>query len=171
MEAFRREFRKGFRMPKRLTKSQIEQYGRAGYLAPLRVLDRDEAEVMRRALETFEAQNEGPLKGAKRFKSHLLFRWLADLVRAPHLVDAVEDRIGPDILCWSTQLWIKEPHSEQFVSWHQDSQYWGVDTDSLVSAWVALCQRPSKADAYAASPAATRVRACPTVKPGTTTTC
>ena len=63
---------------------------------------------------------------------------MTDLVRNPRLLDAVEDLIGPDILCWTSQWWIKEPHSPQFVSWHQDSNYWGLDTDHLVSAWVAL---------------------------------
>ena len=65
-------------------------------------------------------------------------KWLAELVRAPTIVDTVEDLIGPNILCWTTHWWIKEPHSQSFVSWHQDSQYWGLDTSRLVTAWVAL---------------------------------
>ena len=125
-------------MPKRLTEAAIAQYRRDGYCAPVGVLDRAEAAAMRRALAALEAQSGGNLKGSIRFKSHLLLRWLADLIRSPRLLDAVEDLIGPDILCWGSQWWIKEPHSPQFVSWHQDSQYWGVDTDNLVSAWVAL---------------------------------
>ena len=125
-------------MPKRLSEAEIERYRGDGYLAPLRVLDVGEANAMRGALEAFEAERGEPLKGSVRFKSHLLFRWLADLVRSPRLVDAVEDLIGPDILCWTSHWWIKEPRSPQFVSWHQDSQYWGVDTENLVSAWIAL---------------------------------
>jgi ectoine hydroxylase-related dioxygenase (phytanoyl-CoA dioxygenase family) len=54
------------------------------------------------------------------------------------ILDAVEDLIGPDILCWNTFFWIKEPLSETFVSWHQDLRYWGLDTDHLVSVWLAL---------------------------------
>ena len=41
-------------------------------------------------------------------------------------------------MVWSTDWWIKEANSPQFVSWHQDSQYWGLDTDKLVTVWVAL---------------------------------
>jgi ectoine hydroxylase-related dioxygenase (phytanoyl-CoA dioxygenase family) len=73
-----------------------------------------------------------------RFKSHLLFKWLNDLIRNPIILDAVEDLIGPNILVWSTDWWIKEAHSQSFVSWHQDSQYWGLDTAKLVTAWVGL---------------------------------
>ena len=93
---------------------------------------------MRARLEAFEAEHGGPLRGTHRFKSHLLFKWLADLVRHPVILDAVEDLIGPDVLCWTTNWWVKEPRSPSFVSWHQDSQYWGLDTDRLVTAWVAL---------------------------------
>ncbi len=125
-------------MGRLLTDAAIAQYHRDGYYTPVPVLTPREATAMRGALEAFEARNGGPVKGSKRFKSHLLFRWLADLIRTPRLLDAVEDLIGPDILCWTTNWWIKEPGSPSFVSWHQDSNYWGVDTDHLVSAWVAL---------------------------------
>ena len=89
-------------------------------------------------LESFETENGGTLKGSLRFKNHLLFKWLSDLIRSPRILDTVEDIIGPDILVWSTDWWIKEANSPQFVSWHQDSQYWGLDTDKLVTVWVAL---------------------------------
>ena len=32
----------------------------------------------------------------------------------------------------------KEANSPSFVSWHQDSQYWGLDSENLVTVWVAL---------------------------------
>ena len=125
-------------MPRRLSEAAIARYRRDGYYAPIGVLDPAEAAAMRRALETFEAERGEPLVGASRLNCHLLLRWLAELIRSPRLLDAVEDLIGPDILCWGSQWWIKEPRSPKFVSWHQDSRYWGVDTDRLVSAWVAL---------------------------------
>lgn len=125
-------------MPKCLTAAAIEQFRRDGYYAPVHAATVDEAVGMRHQLEAFEAGRGGPLKGTDRFKSHLLFKWLADLIRAPHILDAVEDLIGPNLLCWTTNWWIKEPHSPQFVSWHQDSHYWGLDTSKLVTVWVAL---------------------------------
>ena len=116
----------------------VAQFERDGYYAPIPVMPAAEARALRRELERFEAANGGPLEGSHRFKSHLLFKWLADLIRAPSILDAVEQLIGPDILCWTTNWWIKEPRSPSFVSWHQDSHYWGLDTDRLVTAWVAL---------------------------------
>ena len=54
------------------------------------------------------------------------------------ILDAVEDVIGPDILCWGSSFFIKEPRDPGFVSWHQDSTYWGLDPADIVTAWVAL---------------------------------
>ncbi len=125
-------------MPKMLTVEAVEAVRRDGFHFPIRAVSEADAHDYRRQLEAFEAANGGALKGAQRFKSHLLFKWLADLVRAPHILDAVEDLIGPNILCWNTHWFVKEANSPSFVSWHQDSNYWGLDTKDLVSVWVAL---------------------------------
>ena len=125
-------------MSKILDSQAIEQFQRDGYLPPIRVMTTAQAATVRQSLESAEKDNGGVLRGAKRFKSHLLYKWLSDLVRHPTILDAVEDLIGPDIMCWTGHWWNKEPHSASFVSWHQDSQYWGLDTDRLVTAWVAL---------------------------------
>ena len=59
-------------------------------------------------------------------------------MRHETILDHVESLIGPNILCWNTWFWIKEPNTPSYVSWHQDSQYWGLDTSKLVTAWLAL---------------------------------
>ena len=125
-------------MPKSLTSDAIDRLRRDGFHFPIPGVSEADAVDYRRQLETFEAANGGALKGAHRFKTHLLFKWLADLVRAPHILDPVEDLIGPDILCWTTHWFIKEANSPKFVSWHQDNNYWGVETQDLVSVWLAL---------------------------------
>ena len=35
-------------------------------------------------------------------------------------------------MVWSTDWWLKEANSPSYVSWHQDSQYWGLDSVALV---------------------------------------
>ena len=125
-------------MTKILSDPQVDQFHKNGFLSAFPVLTVDHAMQHRDNLESFETENGGTLKGSLRFKNHLLFKWLSDLIRSPRILDTVEDIIGPDILVWSTDWWIKEANSPQFVSWHQDSQYWGLDTDKLVTVWVAL---------------------------------
>jgi hypothetical protein len=120
-----------------LTEHAARQYRDEGYLSPVRVLSTVEAGLVRGKLEAFEA-GAGPLAEKLRQKSHLLFTWLNDLIRHERILDAVEDIIGPDILCWGTSFFIKEPHNPAYVSWHQDSTYWGLDPADIVTAWVAL---------------------------------
>ena len=125
-------------MPKILQLQAIEQYQRDGYYFPLKVLDDNEVAANRARLDAFEKTQGQPLAGAQRNKSHLLFKWVDNLMRHDTILDAVEDLIGPDLLCWNTLFWIKEANSGSFVSWHQDLRYWGLDTADLVSVWLAL---------------------------------
>jgi chlorinating enzyme len=125
-------------MPKILSQSQIDQFWREGCVYPVRVMSEADAIEIRRKLERFEAESGGPLKGALRHKSHLLFTWLADLVRNDKIIDAIEDLYGHDLFCWTTNFFIKEAANPAFVSWHQDSTYWGLDRPDVVTAWVAL---------------------------------
>ncbi|HYZ23839.1 MAG TPA: phytanoyl-CoA dioxygenase family protein [Rhodopila sp.] len=123
---------------KLLSEAAIRQYREQGYYAPIRVMSREDAGALRTRLETYEASSGGALSGPMRHKSHLLFTWLNDLIRHPRILDAVEDIIGPNILCWGSSFFIKEPRNPAFVSWHQDSTYWGLDPADVVTAWVAL---------------------------------
>jgi non-heme Fe2+,alpha-ketoglutarate-dependent halogenase len=125
-------------MPKLLSDAQVEQYHDEGYLAPIPIMDEAEALALRAELEAVEARMGGPLRGDLRHKSHLLFPFLADLVCHKLLLDAVEDILGPDLLCWSSNFFIKEATNPAFVSWHQDSTYWGLSAPEVATAWVAL---------------------------------
>src|SRR5690606_14444848 len=125
-------------MPKRLTKAAVEAYHRDGFYFPVPVLSAAEAADYRRRLEAHEAKTGAPLQGNWRHKTHLLFTWADELVHHPAILDAVEDVIGPNILCWTTNFFIKEARSPGFVSWHQDSTYWGLEPDDVVTAWVAF---------------------------------
>jgi non-haem Fe2+, alpha-ketoglutarate-dependent halogenase len=125
-------------MPKILSQQQIDRYWRDGCIFPVRVMSEAEAAELRGRLEAFEKKAGGPLKGDLRHKSHLLFSWLGDLVRKDAIVDAIEDLYGPNLLCWTTNFFIKEARNPAFVSWHQDSTYWGLDKPDVVTAWIAL---------------------------------
>ena len=68
-------------MLKRLTEEQTARYREEGFVFPIRVMDEDRAADYRRLLEEFEAAQGGPVSGALRNKSHLLFRWVDELMR------------------------------------------------------------------------------------------
>jgi non-heme Fe2+,alpha-ketoglutarate-dependent halogenase len=121
----------------RLSETQIRSYHEQGCLFPLRVFPAEVAERYRRQLEEFERKG-GEVKQALRHKPHLLFTFLDQLARNDAVLDAVEGVIGPNILCWASSFFTKEPHSENFISWHQDLTYWGLDPADIVTAWIAL---------------------------------
>lgn len=121
-----------------LNAAQIAQYRKMGYVAPIRIMSTAQALTLRERLEEFERAQGSPLHGSQRHKSHLLFTWLSDLVCMPAILDAIEDLYGANLLCWTTNFFIKEPNDPAFVSWHQDSTYWGLSRPDVVTAWVAL---------------------------------
>ena len=122
---------------KLLSPEAVAQYRQQGWYAPVSVLTPAEAASLRGKLEAYEAM-AGGLQGPLRHKSHLLFTWLDALIRHPRILDAVEDVIGPNILCWGSTFFIKEPRNPGFVSWHQDSTYWGLDPADVITAWIAF---------------------------------
>ena len=129
-------------MAKRLSREAVDQYRSEGFHFPVRVLSAEQARFYRDRLEEQECALGGPLTGSMRHKVHLLFTWANELARHPAILDAVEDVIGPDILCWSTTFFTKEAHSPSFVSWHQDATYWGLSSDEVITAWVAFADAP-----------------------------
>jgi len=128
----------GRRKTKLLTREQVDAFVRDGYHFPERALSIDEALGYRRRLEQSEATLGGPLRGALRNKPHLIFTWANELIRHPRILDAVEDILGPNLLVWSSSFFTKEAHDPSYVSWHQDSTYWGLSHPDVVTAWLAL---------------------------------
>jgi non-heme Fe2+,alpha-ketoglutarate-dependent halogenase len=121
-----------------LTAEQASFYRDNGYLCPLPALDAGEVAEARARLEATEAMLGGRLDGRNNQKPNLLFPWIDRLIRHPRILDAVESVIGPDILCWGSQFFIKRAGDPAFVSWHQDGTYWGLSSADVVTAWLAL---------------------------------
>ena len=127
-----------------LSQEQVDQYRRDGYLKSIRVLTDDQAEKAHAALEQGEAKLESlglpnPPGVYLRSNAHLIFTLVSDLARNPEILDVVSSLLGPDLLVWSAEFFIKEANTDKIVSWHQDLTYWGLGpTDDEVTAWLAL---------------------------------
>lgn len=109
-----------------------------GYAAPIRVMSEAEAGATRAWLETLDARHGDALKPVFRSKPHLVFPRLYDLMCADAVLDAVEAVLGPDLLAWSSSFFWKRARDPGFVSWHQDSTYWGLEPLDIVTAWIAF---------------------------------
>ena len=122
-----------------LNDHQVRQYNENGWVSPIDIYDAGEIADIRSELEAAEKQWPDALSGPGRNNAHLVLPVLDRIAHEPRILDAVEQLIGHDILITSTTLFIKDPYTKGYVSWHQDMKYWGLnDTDGQVSAWIAL---------------------------------
>ena len=64
--------------------------------------------------------------------------FIDEITRLPTVLDPVRAILGPDVMVWDANLFIKEARSNGYVSWHQDLTYWYLDDVDEVTAWVAL---------------------------------
>jgi len=132
-------------MPKKLTPQQIAHYERDGFVCPVDAFLPERARAWRDRLEAFERAEGQKMTRGHNFKPHLLFPWVDEIVRAPEVLDAVEDLIGPDIRVFHLSVWPKDPGTGTYVSWHQDATYFALEPACHVTAWVALTDAPVEA--------------------------
>lgn len=126
-------------MPKKLTEQQIALAEEDGCLFPVRIMAPDQAASYRETYEGIEARKgDGTVPEVLSVKPHLLFRWMMEMGTSDTLLDAVEDLIGPDIMLTTTSIWAKHARDPRFVTWHQDSAYFGYEPMEVWSAWIAL---------------------------------
>jgi hypothetical protein len=127
-----------------LSQKEVESYRQNGYLPGRPLLSAAEAERFRNAcLRTCAKpielgdQNLQPETPRLEPGEALPIVSRGGLVRH-RILDLVEAVIGTDILVFHTTAWLKAPHSDNYVPWHQDATYFGLAPFEHVTAWVAL---------------------------------
>ncbi len=127
-----------------LEPEQVDQYQRDGFLFPLEVFDNNQVVNILEQLEhtrtvAREQGLESELTQLLRTNTHYILPFVSELARASQLLDRIESILGPNILLWSAEFFIKAAHTDKIVSWHQDLTYWGLgETDEEITAWLAL---------------------------------
>ena len=120
-----------------LSKQQLEDYDRDGFLFPIDVFSAAEVATYRNAFESLVESSRHC--SPKRFdRLHLFFDWAHQIVTRDPLLDVVEAILGNDILVYGTLVLSKQPHDSRYASWHQDSFYSGLHLTPSTSAWIAL---------------------------------
>ena len=131
-------------MTNALSTVEINSYRENGYLFPLDILDGDEVKQAQQALQ--QAREDATKQGIEadlpmylRTSTHLVLPLVYQLACHAKLLNKVESILGPNILLWSAEFFIKPAQTEKIVSWHQDLTYWGLgETDEEMTAWLAL---------------------------------
>lgn len=123
-----------------LSLDRVQQsYAEKGFAFPYRALPAAEALEYRARLERMLAEDPA-CADYLRGLPHLVFPLVDRLVRDDRILDAAAAVLGPDLLLWGSAFFPKAPHTSDFVSWHQDLTYWGLDGTDEVTVWLALSQ-------------------------------
>ncbi|AZM57360.1 hypothetical protein DMA15_36380 [Streptomyces sp. WAC 01529] len=75
-------------------------------------------------------------------KIHLLRSWADRLVRHPRLLEIATSLLGPDVLFWSTSIFV-EPGGDTDLAWHQDALTHELDDGDLAAFRVRLALTPT----------------------------
>ena len=127
-----------------LSDQQIKFYNEKGYVAPIDVLSIQEANEIRKEIETIEKKWPNAIEEVGRNYVHMISPVLNNVCLNNKILDAVESIIGKNILICGTTLFIKNANEKEFVSFHQDAKYIGLEPHNWVTAWIAVTDSNEK---------------------------
>jgi ectoine hydroxylase-related dioxygenase (phytanoyl-CoA dioxygenase family) len=120
---------------RRLSAAQLAHYNREGYVTGVDLFDAAEAAANRAYFDRLLAAG-GTGYSINCYQARARGIW--DLCTHPRILDAVEDVIGPDIVCWASHFFCKMPGDPRPVPWHQDAAYWRLSPARTVTVWLAI---------------------------------
>ena len=123
-----------------IKKYDSNNYEETGFLFPIDAVGADEIKIIRKDFELAEAELSDDPKRLSLLRSYPanLLPSFDRLIRNENLIAAASTILGPDLMVWSSGMFIKEANSPKIVTWHQDLTYWGLDDEEETTCWVAL---------------------------------
>jgi ectoine hydroxylase-related dioxygenase (phytanoyl-CoA dioxygenase family) len=123
-----------------LTAAQVKQFRIDGCLTGLPAIPAAQAAECCARFENVDPARLVAFDHPWQAQVHLLFTWADEIIRHPTILDTMEGLLGPDLLVESADLFVKEPRSQSFITFHQDSYYWDIEPNEMATAWVALSE-------------------------------
>ncbi|MBE7464654.1 MAG: phytanoyl-CoA dioxygenase family protein [Planctomycetes bacterium] len=120
-----------------LSKAEALRYHEQGFLGPFAICAQDEMDRLRAHIDAQVLTRDGLNPKNRGHCRHLDDARLYELIHKPALVERAASLLGPDLLCWSTNFWTKEPGGKE-IPWHQDFQYWPIEPPLNLTAWIAV---------------------------------
>lgn len=118
-----------------LTREQVQQFHRDGFIGPFDLFGEQEMEEYLRLLRPKLLNTRRAIYGQGKAMSgvtnlanydrHLDIEFLARHVTRPEIVDRVSSILGPDVLCWRSEFFPKYPGDEG-TDWHQADNFANV---------------------------------------------
>lgn len=122
------------RTPRWLTPVQIAEYNAQGYLAPIPLFEGDRLEE----IQAFFNGAKTRLTSYSQFEAfHHAIPELYDLVTDGRMTGYLQDLLGPNVVCHTSQYICKEPGDARRVVWHQDASFNPMDARCVI-VWMAI---------------------------------
>jgi ectoine hydroxylase-related dioxygenase (phytanoyl-CoA dioxygenase family) len=124
-----------------LSQTAVKQFVEQGYYVNNGALFSDEK--FSRLYDIFieHLSSKGSKKSDELDTPHFQDERLFDFLMDEHVLDIVEDCIGPNIGLWSSHFISKDPKTGRPTPWHSDAGYWQGRFDTftgIVTIWLAL---------------------------------
>ena len=125
--------------PQVMTRDQVADYNRDGYVRPFRVYSDREIAGIRAYFDGLLAQYQAAGKDSYSISSaHLRHGRVYDILTHPPIVALVMDLLGENVVGWGSHFFCKMPRDGKAVAWHQDASYWPLSPSKAVTVWLAI---------------------------------
>ncbi|MCA9048402.1 MAG: phytanoyl-CoA dioxygenase family protein [Planctomycetaceae bacterium] len=125
--------------PKVLSRADVEQYNRDGYVKCLRVYAPDEINAVRGYFDDLLTRViAGGGDSYSISTAHMKYGPVYDILTHPAIVAVVRDILGDDVIGWGSHFFCKMPGDGKAVAWHQDASYWPLSPSKALTVWLAV---------------------------------
>ena len=121
----------------RLSRAEVDFFVENGYLGPYAAFTPAAMMPVRAEIETKALNTDGPNPRRPMQSRHMDSGAVFDLASHPAIIERIASLLGPDIVVWTTNFWLKEPGAAE-IPWHQDINFWPIEPPVNISAWVAI---------------------------------
>jgi hypothetical protein len=125
--------------PKVLSREQVEQYNREGYISGITIFEPEEIAEIREYFDGLLARVLAA--GGDSYSinaAHLKYGRVYDILTDERIVSRVADLVGEDVIGWGAHFFCKLPRDGKTVAWHQDVSYWPLSAAGTVTVWLAI---------------------------------
>lgn len=151
-------------------KAEKARFEEQGFIGPFRLWEPEQMtswwKEQRRALLDPKNAERAAFQNPMNYDRHLDISGLSDLITEPAIVRRFQNLIGPDVLCWRTEFFPKNP-GDAGTGWHQVETYAiGEASEGMLEATNQSEGVPMELTAWVAFTEATRQNGCMKLLPG-----
>ncbi|MBI3862676.1 MAG: phytanoyl-CoA dioxygenase family protein [Planctomycetia bacterium] len=125
--------------PGTLSRDQIAQFNRDGYIRGIRIFSDAEIIAIREYFDQLLAKTIAA--GGDSYSistAHAKYGRVYDILTDRRIVACVKDLLGENVVAWGSHFFCKMPHDGKAVAWHQDASYWPLTPSKAATVWLAI---------------------------------